>query len=63
MPTDDKHILRILGEAIEPLFPYEITDRLKRERGRGGPYTMTQVVMRLQSLGKRLRDCPMGGGH
>ena len=60
MPTDDEHILRILGEATEPLFPSEITDRLNRERGKGAPHSMTKVVMRLQSLGKRVAQLPDG---
>ena len=54
MPTDDENLLDILGEATEPLYPSEITDRLNRERGKGGLRSMTQVVMRLQSLGKRV---------
>jgi len=37
---DEKHILRILGEATEPLSPSEITDRLNHELGAGSPYTM-----------------------
>jgi hypothetical protein len=44
MPTDDEQILRILGEATEPLFPSEITDRLNRERSGGAAYTMTKVA-------------------
>jgi hypothetical protein len=51
MPTHEEHILRILGEATEPLFPSEITDRLNRELGAGSPpYTMTEIVKRLQVL-------------
>jgi len=34
---DEKHILRILGEATEPLSPSEITDRLNHELGAGSP--------------------------
>jgi hypothetical protein len=50
MPTHEEHILRILGEATEPLFPSEITDRVNRELGAGSPYTMTEIVKRLQVL-------------
>ena len=46
MSTQDEHILRILGEATEPLFPSEITDRLNRDGSGGAAYTMTKVVMR-----------------
>jgi hypothetical protein len=60
MPTDDEYILRILGEATEPLFPSEITDRLNRERGRGAAQTMTEVVMRLKSLAPRVTQLPDG---
>jgi hypothetical protein len=31
MPTLEEHILRILGEATEPLFASEIADHLNRE--------------------------------
>jgi repressor of nif and glnA expression len=60
MPTHDEHILRILGEATEPLFPSEITDRLNRERGGGGAYTMTKVVMRLKNLDERVAQLSDG---
>jgi hypothetical protein len=60
MPTDDEHILRILGEATEPLFPSEITDRLNRKRGIGAAHTMTKVVLRLKSLASRVAQLPDG---
>ena len=44
--TYEEHIVRILGEATEPLFPSEITYRLNQELGRGKARTMTGVVMR-----------------
>ena len=55
---DEKHILRILGEATEPLSPSEITDRLNHELGAGSPYTMTGIVKCLQALQEvtQLRD-------
>jgi hypothetical protein len=59
MPTHEEHILSILGEATEPLFPSEITERLNRELG-GTAYTMTEVVMRLKSLGEQVSQMPDG---
>ena len=55
---DQRHILRILGEATEPLSPSEITDRLNHELGAGSPYTMTGIVKCLQALQEvtQLRD-------
>ena len=50
LPTHEEHIVRILGEATEPLFPSEITYRLNQELGGGTAYTMTEVVMRLKTL-------------
>jgi hypothetical protein len=50
MPTLDEHILRILGEAIEPLFPSDITERLNHELGRGSAYTRSEVMTSLQGL-------------
>jgi hypothetical protein len=54
MPTHEEHILRILGEATEPLFPSEITDRLNRELGGGAAYRMTEVVLRLTTLSREV---------
>jgi len=48
MPTHEEHILRILGEATEPLFPSEIADRLTVELGSGIAFTMAEVVLRLK---------------
>ena len=50
LPTHEEHIVRILGEATEPLFPSEITNCLNQELGGGTAYTMTEVVMRLKTL-------------
>jgi hypothetical protein len=36
MPSHEEHILRILGEATDPLFPSEIAERLNRELGPSG---------------------------
>jgi hypothetical protein len=54
MPTHEEHILRILGEVTEPLFPSEIAERLNHELGPGAAYTPTEIVTRLQALEKEL---------
>lgn len=60
MPTHEEHILRILGEATEPLFPSEITERLNHDLGLGSAYTMTEVVKRLQALEQEVVQQPDG---
>ncbi len=50
MFSDEEQLLRILGEATEPIFASEITDRLNRELGTRTPYTITEVVMFLKRL-------------
>ena len=52
----ERSILRILGEATDPLFPSEITDRLNYELTLGATYTVDEVVMRLKSLEPRLEQ-------
>ena len=52
MPTHEEHILRILSEANEPLFPSEIAARLNHELGPGSAYTTREVVTRLWDLAK-----------
>ena len=47
IPADEQYILRILGEATDPLFPSEITERLNYELGSGATYTVDEVAMRL----------------
>jgi hypothetical protein len=60
MPNHDEHILNILAEATEPLFPPEITDHLNRELGAGAAYTMTDVVIGLNALGDQVEHLPDG---
>jgi hypothetical protein len=60
IPADERYILRILGEATDPLFPSEITERLNQELGAGAAYTMTEVVMRLKSLNEQVVQLPDG---
>jgi hypothetical protein len=50
MPSHEEHILRILGEATEPMFPSEIAGLLNGELGRGPAYTTRGVVRLLQGL-------------
>lgn len=58
--SEEDEILRILSDAVEPLFPSEIADSLNRELNGKSVYTMTQVVMRLQKLGKIVVQVPDG---
>jgi len=60
MPTHEEHILRILSEAAEPLFPSAITDRLNRELVAGAAYTTTEIVWRLNGLGDEVAQMPDG---
>jgi hypothetical protein len=54
MSTHEEHMLRILGEALEPLFASEITERLNRELGQGSVYTVDEVATRLQRLEQKV---------
>jgi|GEM_PF-4427577 len=53
MPIHEEHILRILSEAPEPLFPSEIADRLNREL-RLDAFAPMDIVKRLQNMGERV---------
>ncbi len=53
-PTPEERIQRILGEAIEPLFPSEITERLNHELGPGSAYSRSEVMTCLQGLAKEV---------
>jgi predicted Zn-ribbon and HTH transcriptional regulator len=50
MPSHEEHILRILGEATEPLFTSEIAELLNLELRQGAAYTTIEVVRVLQGL-------------
>ena len=50
MPSHEHHILRILGEATEPLFPSEIAERLNRELGAADVYTSLEIAARLKHM-------------
>jgi hypothetical protein len=61
MSTEEEHIVRVLRESSEPLFPSEISERLNDELGSGAAYTTTEIVTRLIGLGERVEQLPDGG--
>jgi hypothetical protein len=61
MSTEEEHIVRVLCDSPEPLFPSEIAERLNGELGSGAAYTTTEVVTRLIGLGDRVAQLPDGG--
>jgi hypothetical protein len=50
MPTHGEHILRILGEATDPLFPSGIAEVLNREPGPAGVYTSLGIAVWLKHI-------------
>ena len=48
MTTHEELIVRILGQAMEPLFTSEITKRLNHKLGGQYTYTMSEISTRLQ---------------
>jgi len=60
MPRHEEHILRILGEATEPLFPSEITELLNHELRPGAAYVTAEVAPRLQALENQVAQLPDG---
>ena len=60
MPTHEEHILRILGEAKEPLFASEIAERLNRELRPDAAYTTTEIARRLKSMTEQVAQSPDG---
>jgi hypothetical protein len=60
MSTHEEHVLRILGEATEPMFPSEITELLNHELRPGAAYTMTEVVKHLRALEGEVVQTPDG---
>ena len=61
MSTYEEHILRVLGEALEPLYASEIADRLNEEVGPSAAYTAVEIVRRLQNLSAQVLQLPEGG--
>jgi hypothetical protein len=60
MPSHEQHILRILGEATDPLFPSEIAERLNRELGAAGVYTSLEIAARLTHMSDQAAQVPDG---
>lgn len=60
MPTHEEHILRILGEAIDPLFPSDVAEQLNRELGPGAAYTSLEIVARLKRMSDQVAQLPDG---
>ena len=60
MPTNEQHILLILGEAAEPLFASEITERLNNELDSGAASTVPDVIGRLKILSGQVAQLPDG---
>jgi predicted Zn-ribbon and HTH transcriptional regulator len=60
MPTQDERIVRILGQATEPLYTSEITKRLNHELGGKAAYTMAEISTRLQGLGAQVAQLTDG---
>jgi hypothetical protein len=62
MPTHEEHVLRILGEATEPLFTSEIAERLNLQLRPAVAYTTKEVVRILQGLREQAASSQMGAG-
>lgn len=60
MPAHEKDILRILGEATEPLFTSEITERLNLQLKPDVAYTATEIVARLKNMSEQVAQLPDG---
>jgi hypothetical protein len=60
MRTYEDHILRILGEATEPLFPSDITDLLNTELSASAKCTAIEVVLGLRSLTDQVKQTTDG---
>lgn len=50
LTADHEHILRVLGEATQPLFVSEITDCLNRELSSGPAFDNSEILRTLQPL-------------
>ena len=61
MPTHEEHILRILGEAKEPLFASEIAERLNSELRPDCACSRMEVAKRLKSMSEQVAQLPDGG--
>ena len=59
MPTHEEQILRILGEAKEPLFASEIAERYSELRP-DSAYSRMEVAKRLKSMSEQVAQLPDG---
>ena len=60
MPTHEEQILRILGEAKEPLFASEIAERLNSELRPDSAHSRIEVAKRLKSMSEQVAQLPDG---
>jgi len=54
VPTHEEHILRILGEAKEPLFASEIAEHLNSELRPDSAYSTMEVAKRLKGMSEQV---------
>lgn len=54
MPTHEKSILRILGEAEEPLFASEIAEHLNSELRPDSAYSTVEVAKWMKSMSEQV---------
>jgi hypothetical protein len=50
MTPEQQHIVRIFGEATEPLFLSDITGSLNTQLSSGGYFNTSEVIKNLESL-------------
>jgi hypothetical protein len=60
MPTHAEHVLRTLREAREPLFSFEITERLNDILDLGAATSVPEVVGQLKTLSEQVAQLPDG---
>ena len=60
MPTHEEHMLRILGEAKDPLLASEIAERLNSELRPDSAYSTMEVSKRLNSMSEQVAQLPDG---
>ncbi len=60
MPTHEEHMLRILGEAKDPLFASEIAERLNSELRPDSAYSTMEVAKHLKSMSEKVAQLPDG---
>jgi hypothetical protein len=58
VPTLDKHILSILGEAPEALFACDIAERLNKKLRPDSAYTTVEVAKQLKGMTDQVAQLP-----